>query len=204
MDEKTGRQKMGWFKNLDLEGKPILDTDGNKTEVLRPVYKTVIPTFIRPDLVYDALREEQNVREALFDFLNKKGKGLLDNPENFTHKGLYNDIKMREEWEGLGESPFVNYRFDRLRWANVIYSVFKKGPEATGKIPLPDIAEAGRKLQLTLQEKMKLLIMLEGVNVNSPDITPAEGVVDWAFDFASMKRAQPDLFRESKTKREEL
>ena len=171
------------------------------------IQETVIPKFIRPTLVYDALREEGSLHKVLFDYFVEKGSRILRNPSAMSHESLYNEIVNRKvnggtSWSKLPASPFVNYRFDRLRWANTIYSVFKKGPEATGKIPLPDIAEASRMLELTSQEKLNLLIMLYGVNVKKPTIEPAEGKLNWIFDINSIKRAQPDLFRTDSVRHE--
>lgn len=167
-------------------------------------YKTVIPTFIRPDLVYDALREESNVREAFFDFFTQKGTELLNNPDTSTHRSLYDQMTKRKSWEKLPESPMVNYRFDRLRWARAVYIVFKKGKESTRDVSLADLAEAKRKLGLSQQEVMNLLLMRTGVNVHSPSLKPAEGALSWGYYLRTMKRNQPDLFRDDSGKRERL
>lgn len=210
-------QKGTWRKPvLDDSKKPIMVpvfdentrlpkfNDKGRVE-LKPVYKTEIPRFIRDDLVYDALREESNVREAVFDFFVNKGYQLLQNPSEIkSHKELYSEMASQNKWKDLPDSPFVNYRFDRLRWTNTIYTMFKKGPEATGKLPIADLAEGARMMGLTQTEVMNLLIMLEGINTNNPAISPAEGKIDWAFDVNSMKRAQPDLFRDYSKGREYL
>ena len=168
--------------------------------------RTVIPKFIRPDVVYDAMREEGNVRAALFDFFTEKGVRILRHPGTVTHQELYNDLVRNgnNRWEKLPESPFVNYRFDRLRWAHTIYTVFKKGTDSDRDASIDDLAEAKRKLGLTQTEVENLLIMRKGMNVNSKEIKPIKDYFDWREWKMVEKRHHPDLFRDDSQKRKEL
>lgn len=168
--------------------------------------RTVIPKFIRPDVVYDAMREEGNVRAALFDFFTEKGVRILRHPGTVTHQELYNDLvrNSNNRWEKLPESPFVNYRFDRLRWAGAIYKAFKGGGASYRDVADSDLAEAKRKLGLSSQEVMNLLIMREGVDVSKSGIRPAVGELKWGYDLRTIIRNQPDMLRDDSGKRERL
>ncbi|HKC04248.1 MAG TPA: hypothetical protein VKC54_00010 [Patescibacteria group bacterium] len=217
---EKGVQKRQWELNLDGAGKPILDTSGNETEILKPVYETIIPKFIRPNLVYDGLREESNNRAVMFDYFVEKGELILRKPTStgLSHEELYEGLVVDRKipqhvgvptkgdytWKSLPDSPFVNYRFDRLRWTGVIYNIFKKGDKAIGKIDIDELAESGRMLGLTAAEKIDLLKMFNGINTHTSTIQPAMGPIAWNTYLNRLKRVQDDLFVDSSNERTEL
>jgi len=169
--------------------------------------KVVIPrVFTKNELIKDALRQNGGSnKEVLFDFPKELGETLLLKKEGYKQildaETLTRDLipddpeKLKEEpWGELGDAPFINYRFDSFRWANTVFSVFKKG--ATKDVSLQSLAEAVRMLGLSRQDRENLLIAWVGVNPNSASQKPKPAMsrIDFAIYKQELKRLEPTYF----------
>lgn len=165
--------------------------------------KIVVPKILREDLVLDSLRQDQGIyvpdsnhEKAFYKFFKDKGNDLIKSPSKFKHTDeLYNDFYNRDVWKGIGDTPFVNYRFDVLRWALYVFNVFKKGKESEVKIK--DLSESVRNLGLSKEERENLLKMFYGINPRLPYLQYLGGKFEWkAGMLPEVSKTQPDFFKD--------
>ncbi len=164
--------------------------------------------FTKNELIKDALRQGGGPnKKVLFDFpkkwgeilLLKQGHEIISDAETLTRKLISGDPETPEgkRWGKFTDAPFINYRFDWFRWANTVFSVFKKGESRD--VSLQNLAEAVRMLELKRQDRENLLIAWVGVNPNSTSRKPkpAMGKVDFAIYKQELKRLHPTYFVEN-------
>ncbi|EKE12620.1 MAG: hypothetical protein ACD_13C00149G0002 [uncultured bacterium] len=127
---------------------------------------------------------------TFFDVFNKIGDEVIFQTDKVTRR----DIESRINWKGLGDSPFVPYIFDEMRWVDVIQQFFKKGQEA--KMSFQDFAEAVRNLRIPMKDREKLLMVYEGIDVNSSYLKPKMSSFSWTLRKNSLKEYFPNFFLE--------
>jgi len=192
-----------WITNNIKKGNwRVKDSDSKK--------KVRIPRIFTNDkLIEDALREGHHRKKAaLFDFPMEWGEILLSkegydkkisDAEAFTRELISDDPKTSEGklWGGLRDAPFVNYRFDSFRWANTIFSVFKKGQSRD--VDFDSIAEAARMLDIPKQDRENLLIAWVGLNPNSAAPKPKTMMGGFQFRIykTELRRWHPTYFLEN-------
>lgn len=129
---------------------------------------------------------------AMFGPLNKIGREVLANPAGKSRFEIAAEIN----WNKMSDTPYVSYVWDELRWANIIEKCFKKG-EAS-EVNLKDFGEAVRNLRFSREVREKLLMIYDGLDVNSPRLQPKEGLLVWkTLTLKSHKEYFPNLFLEN-------
>lgn len=130
--------------------------------------KVLPDTLIRGPLFTSRYEGKTQESATLFAVLNSIGRDALDKTAPLDKDEIFNRIS----WKGMGDSPFVPFIFDEMRWADVVTNVFKKGGERDSKVSGKDLVEAVINLKLTKKQRDYILISyLDGVNPKASSIT---------------------------------
>lgn len=171
---------------------------GNWTVVENGKRKVKFPKILPDTIIYSALHpakftEKKVANEGIgFDVLNNLGRRVLFETKKVDKKKISDTIKWDDDENPVSDAPFVPFIFDEMRWADVVFQVFKKG--ANSKIGLEDFGEAVRNLRLDTKTRENLLIAYYGANPSSSELKPKMGKLNWIANNISLKEYYPNLF----------